>query len=528
MNRGAIGWIVAAAMLLILLSSRVGTPNSATDANACTATAACLLHEQQRVQTAGSSISQHNAQKSSDSQTTDVLPGEIHSVAEAALSAIAAADKAAAAAERAAAAADAAVQALQRTGSSGGAPASAAADSPPLQASTFSPDHVLLGSAASARLYSLGGHEHLAADDLPPEGLAPLTSLAQRTIFERQHPHDCSAAKFLVTRGHTKGNGIGSIMHVIGYHLAVAVEKGMVLLLGEATGEDWTDEATCGHERNWYCFFRSWSNCSLADLRGNGDLRNATSNWGVAELHHDFLGVQHTQVPSLLDSELQRARPGMGEHQRKFWWRAQSVAYLMRLNERTINAVRTLRTNRKLHAVFPESSPLLSVDLAAGIPLPSGVIHAHIRHGDKYTEMALQEASKYVQAARHLAILHPFTLRQALFVSTEDDAAIDAAQLNLTINGHDGESWALLHTRIPRANTGPLAQVVQLGADTAGQTTRNHLLQLLMSLESDAWVGTLGSNWNRLLFELRCVWVPKCTQPYVEVGTEESWAEYNW
>jgi hypothetical protein len=45
-----------------------------------------------------------------------------------------------------------------------------------------------------------------------------------------------------------------------------------------------------------------------------------------------------------------------------------------------------------------------------------------------------------------------------------------------------------------------------------------HLLQLYMSLEADAWVGTRGSNWNRLIDELRCVWVPKCPNPYVDVG----------
>ncbi len=44
-----------------------------------------------------------------------------------------------------------------------------------------------------------------------------------------------------------------------------------------------------------------------------------------------------------------------------------------------------------------------------------------------------------------------------------------------------------------------------------------HLLQLLMSLEADAWAGTRGSNWNRLIDERRCVWVDKCPNAYVEV-----------
>jgi len=47
---------------------------------------------------------------------------------------------------------------------------------------------------------------------------------------------------------------------------------------------------------------------------------------------------------------------------------------------------------------------------------------------------------------------------------------------------------------------------------------RMHLGQLLLALEADAWVGTYASNWNRLIDELRAVWVPKMAGPYIEVG----------
>jgi hypothetical protein len=35
-------------------------------------------------------------------------------------------------------------------------------------------------------------------------------------------------------------------------------------------------------------------------------------------------------------------------------------------------------------------------------------------------------------------------------------------------------------------------------------------------------------SWNRLIDELRCVWAPKCAQPYVEVGASDSWAGYGY
>jgi hypothetical protein len=86
----------------------------------------------------------------------------------------------------------------------------------------------------------------------------------------------------------------------------------------------------------------------------------------------------------------------------------------------------------------------------------------------------------------------------------------------------------VLFSDIRRANVGPLAQVLALGKTQAGLTTRTHLLQLLLALEADAWIGTRGSNWNRLIDELRCIWVEKCRQPYVEVGTDKSWKNYDW
>jgi hypothetical protein len=54
-----------------------------------------------------------------------------------------------------------------------------------------------------------------------------------------------------------------------------------------------------------------------------------------------------------------------------------------------------------------------------------------------------------------------------------------------------------------------------------------HLLKLTLALEADAWVGTRNSNWNRLIDELRCVWVDKCHHPYVEVGDEPA-GSYGW
>jgi hypothetical protein len=55
----------------------------------------------------------------------------------------------------------------------------------------------------------------------------------------------------------------------------------------------------------------------------------------------------------------------------------------------------------------------------------------------------------------------------------------------------------------------------------------NDLLELVLALEADAWIGTRASNYGRLIDELRCVWVDKCLQPFREVG-ELKIGRYDW
>ena len=83
-----------------------------------------------------------------------------------------------------------------------------------------------------------------------------------------------------------------------------------------------------------------------------------------------------------------------------------------------------------------------------------------------------------------------------------------------------------IYTRMPRLVGGHVMSNWKQTPDESEGSFYAHLLQLLMALEADAWVGTRGSNWNRLIDELRCVWVDKCQGVYVEVGTIP--LDYSW
>jgi hypothetical protein len=386
----------------------------------------------------------------------------------------------------------------------------------------------LARAPAASRLYTVPGHDFLAANAFADERLAPLTQFAQSWIFEQQHPSSCVGRVFAKSLGHGYGNGIGSHMHVIGTHLSAALERGLIFTYGERAGAEWTDDTTCPGPRNFECFFKRPTSC--------GEEFITADNTVELGLNHDIdtvLGIHGAWVPSALYRRLRAEFPHMGRHEIKYWWRGQSVAYLMRLNDRTALALRDMRSpafGTPLTVLSPDAygdSPHTRNQtfvhaLRTAFPFPPGVIGAHIRHGDKHTEMALQPTAAYFDAAAaSLVVAQPLAVRRALFISTEDEVVLQQAA------GYR-DRWVVLHSNIPRANVGPVDQLKALGANRAGVTTRTHLLQLLMALECDAWVTTRGSNWNRLIDELRCIWVDKCKQPVVEIGTPESWADYNW
>lgn len=67
-----------------------------------------------------------------------------------------------------------------------------------------------------------------------------------------------------------------------------------------------------------------------------------------------------------------------------------------------------------------------------------------------------------------------------------------------------------------------------ISSQLGGDIVHRHLLQIYLALEADAWVCTLQSNMCRIIDELRCTWIPKCENPYIDTGVGDSWKEYEW
>ena len=424
---------------------------------------------------------------------------------------------------------------------------------------------------SDALLYTAAGQAHDAWRLLPRNQIAPLTAETQKLILAHQFPAaGCANARFLVSLG-LGDNGIGSQLHIATFHLSIAIELKRVFLWGENSGSYFTDSESCSQARNFECFFRAPSSCTLKDARRPGadtvELGFETEQSGFSTGH----------VPAQMKRLwFERGSAGLAPNpmELKYWWRAQAVAFLARFNDVTINAIRTLRTNKSaialsmgadsatLHPqsylVGPGWPPTREDDIISGtqmadsFPFKRGMTSMHVRHGDKGREMTLVSDEAYFAAAEMLVMHHPMGLVRAAFISTEDPGTIAAAA-----EQHRG--WALMWYKMPRISSKTENPGLQELPLLRGQLTRIVFMQLLMALECDAWIGTRRSNWNRcvallhlfflafssltmflfqirLIDELRCIWVPKCMQPSVEVGSTvpdksskyDTWESYGW
>eukprot|EP00158_Paraphelidium_tribonemae_P004456 Partr_v1_DN26765_c1_g1_i3_m8637 len=357
-------------------------------------------------------------------------------------------------------------------------------------------------------------------DKLDHEKLAPLTAEAQKWIYHKLHPENvlCRRQKYLSYGWHL--GGLGSIIHVGTAYLANALENDALFVWHPTQvggGSMFADEG-CGRgeaNSNFLCFFKPPSACGY--------------EWTNAHNQLPDPGESKGGVPSYLEGRL---REVLGDREIsadfvKYWWRAQGAAYLMRLNSQTLNILADMRLNRTLNDGVIVSSDGSTRQIPVPFPLPSGIFHAHIRHGDKSVEMQLLDLPVYITKAEQVVAENPLAYFKTIFVSTEDQAVIDAARKQLSIGQGTtaNHAWTVYTSNIHRINGSPYEQLKEFGKS---QMTHEWLHQLVMSLEADIEIGTMGSNWNRMISELKCIWVDKCHMPYFEVGAPSSWIAYEW
>lgn len=365
------------------------------------------------------------------------------------------------------------------------------------------------------------------------------TVAAQHAIWQHQHPSTCVDKKFLVYEALGPEHGIGSILHAMGVALQAALNLDRILVLYPQPAFEWTNGLFCqGTSTLDQCYFEPLSNCTVADAFGNMSV-SLDSLWRFSELSLDsynrydsdwrfsekilgssvrtvaenfedsknIINVLRGETPHMFHSLL---KAGNLSEKNFYWWRAQSVAYIVRPNHRTLFELKLRRNfyfnNKRLER---------------------GTISVHIPYGEN-RDPENQSPDKwisYLQSAEALVSRYP-NLQRKIFLSTEDPLAISFFS-KLT-------SWTVMWTKVKRVsgkniitrpNQALGSFVSRFGWD---EEFLNSLLNLQLALECDGSVGHLSSNWNRLIDELKSTVRCKHNRAYADIVQGFNISNYFW
>jgi hypothetical protein len=311
------------------------------------------------------------------------------------------------------------------------------------------------------------------------QGYATLTLFAQTAILK--HQSECNGKQFIVAN--FNGVGMAALMHYYGIVLARAMEENKIFAWGDTACSDFFGD-------NCRVFFMNEHNC----------IGNVTDPIKIAEFVTDVTTLVGVSVPSVFRDRLAIMHPSMTALQLKYWWRTQSATYLMRLNPQAQADINAMRADPAVH-------PVLS-----GV-IPPQTINIQMRRGDKYDEMGIPSVQKYIDRAEQLFNDMPFSYSRWVFITGDELESLQYAdQLARERN------WGSIYSIFPRMGKGfVMSKIKEFGWNK--NVTLANLMDLDMSKDCSAWIGTRTSGWSRLFDEFRCTKVPKCPNVYIEIGS---------
>jgi hypothetical protein len=180
--------------------------------------------------------------------------------------------------------------------------------------------------------------------------------------------------------------------------------------------------------------------------------------------------------------------------QMEYWWRTQAMGYLMRFNSDTRERIKIMRSN--LHGN--------NMSL-------SGAININIRSGDKINESRLPTIEKFIDTAEELIERQPLSYSRTLLITSDNLQAILKAKAYAR-----KKNLQVIYSDVPRMENGHHTD--RVSSFWNYDVTISVLMQLSMTSECDAWIGTRSSNWNRIIDIYRCARTQKCKQIFIDIG----------
>jgi len=131
--------------------------------------------------------------------------------------------------------------------------------------------------------------------------------------------------------------------------------------------------------------------------------------------------------------------------------------------------------------------------------IPENLITLHLRWGDKHTEMKLVSEKEYYDALDKMITKHSL-IDPHIYVTTESLDGLEKLQEQLKTHN---KTWKLHHFAPAIYHSKSEMSPMQMAANSEGSLGKNSLVALLLAMEAKYYIVTSGSNWSRLIDELR-------------------------
>ncbi|XP_010102213.2 uncharacterized protein LOC21407233 [Morus notabilis] len=394
-------------------------------------------------------------------------------------------------------------------------------------------------------------YKHLAASEgtYPPwitgsdEENYPLTRKVQRDIWLHQHPLNCKdhSVRFLVADWEREpGFGIGAQLAGMAGLLAIAINEKRVLVTNYYNRAD-HDGCKGSSRSSWSCYFfpetsqecrdHAFELLGSEEARKNGIIKEK-QNYNSKEI---WVG----RTPRLWGDPWSFLQPtteingSLIAYHRKMdrrWWRAQAVRYLMRFqSEYTCGLMNVAR-----HAAFRKKAATMVIESFSGewpkdltnnqrsdiedfvwsnhkawIPRP--LLSMHVRMGDKACEMKVVEFKEYMRLANRIRRRFPHL--NSIWLSTEMQEVIDKSK--------EYTNWKFYYTNV-RRQVGNMTMATYEGSLGREISTNYPIVNFLMAVEADFFIGALGSTWCFLIDGMRNTG-GKVMAGYLSVNKDRFW-----
>eukprot|EP00850_Spirogloea_muscicola_P002021 SM000007S20981 [mRNA] locus=s7:1351746:1354605:+ [translate_table: standard] len=393
------------------------------------------------------------------------------------------------------------------------------------------------------------------------------TRAAQAYLWWHQHPADCTdpALRFLYIpwRG-THRKGVGSQLHWMSVAMGYALLTGRILVVGDNyVRADHPGCAAAGEAGRFQCYFHSPTakECEAvakrlwAEQGGVGGPDDAVMGeppasimWApAAKAAHQpdicpGLWCTNQAVSSATKSQRSAGSVESGGRLREHvldWWRAQSIRYLLRFPTEYLCRMENIARHEayggwvaELVAASERRRLSLATDDGASsrrqalgelettlwqstrdVLVPRPMITMHVRGGAKKREMALFSLRAFMEQAErvrsHDPNVHTIWLASMLGSVLEEAEAdytprwtfLSTRQRRLTRKEEEGDFDDIPST--PVASDASPEAAAEAAAWALKSSVDLSFVNLLVQSQADYFVGTLGSNWDRLVDELR-------------------------